>query len=159
MGIYKHAEMTFIQRYRDVAEASQSQVLKHQQNSLSLLPSACRFILLLSLLRNQLCLLLLSSKLRTWQLTYCGSNFLSLPGPHFPERDTNWFNLGQLPRCLLLTSIVPGGHCCHLWVGLKLNSWQKEGKMRKESKECPYKGTVLGLKEIIIQKGKQTHKP
>lgn len=102
--------------------------------SISLLPSASVFSLLLSpALRISLCLLLLSSKLRTWQLTYCRSNPLSLPGPHFPERDTNWSNLGQLPRYLLLTSIVPRGHCCHLGFGLKLNSWQKERKMRKES--------------------------
>ena len=124
-----------------------------------LLPAGLFTLLLSPSLRNQRSPLPLFFISKTWQLTGPRSNFLSLPGPHFWQKYTNWSNSGQLPRHSLLTSVVPGGHCWHGGVGLKSESCQEGVKIRKKVRNVHCNGAVLGLKETAVQKGKQTHQP
>lgn len=150
--------MIFIQRYIGVAEASQTQVFKHQQDS-----CLCSLLHVFSFL---------------FSLLLWGTSFVCFSGPlnwkygswHVPGLTSCLSQILNFDKSTLIGPIWVSCPGTHYWqarflegtavtYGLDL-SWRvarKESRLEKKVKNVHYKGTVLGLKEIVVQKGKPTH--
>ena len=73
--------------------------------------------------------------------TLIGPIWVSCPGTHYWQA-----------RFLQGTAVTYG-------LGLSRRVARKEYRLEKKVKNVHYKGTVLGFKEIVVQKGKPTHQP